>query len=161
MNKIYPYYGASGVIDYVESFIFDGDFILLGEDGENIESRVLPLAFRVSGKFWVNNHAHVFEARKGFDIDFLTELLEATDYKGITIGSAQPKITQVGLHRLQFAVPKFSEQVRISTVMRGLYEILRSEGEEYEKLKELKQGLMQDLLTGRVRVKVPEEEPRC
>src|SRR5690348_5308875 len=61
MRGSYPYYGASGIIDYVNDFIFDGEIILLGEDGENIVSRNLPLAFKVVGKCWVNNHAHVIQ----------------------------------------------------------------------------------------------------
>ena len=59
MKGVYRYYGASGIVDYVNDYLFDGEYILLGEDGENILSRSLPLAFKVTGKFWVNNHAHV------------------------------------------------------------------------------------------------------
>jgi type I restriction enzyme, S subunit len=77
MRGIYPYYGASGIVDYVNDYLFDEDLILLGEDGENILSRNTRLAFRVSGKIWVNNHAHVLRARDSFDIGFLTEYLES------------------------------------------------------------------------------------
>ena len=72
ISGTYPYYGASGIIDYVNNYIFDDDLILLGEDGENILSRNTPLAFRVSGKIWVNNHAHVLKPKSNFNIDFLT-----------------------------------------------------------------------------------------
>src|SRR5690606_38933368 len=72
----YPYYGASGIIDYVEDYIFDDELILLGEDGENILSRNLPLAFLVKGKIWVNNHAHVLKPKEDFHIKFLCEYLE-------------------------------------------------------------------------------------
>ena len=71
ISGIYPYYGASGIVDYVNDFIFDDELILLGEDGENILSRNLPLAFKVSGKIWVNNHAHILKAIKENDIKYL------------------------------------------------------------------------------------------
>jgi type I restriction enzyme S subunit len=72
MKGVFPYYGASGIVDYVNSYLFDEELILLGEDGENILSRNLPLAFRVSGKIWVNNHAHVLRPTKKADIGYLT-----------------------------------------------------------------------------------------
>ncbi|WP_019868286.1 restriction endonuclease subunit S [Methylovulum miyakonense] len=72
----YPYYGASGIIDYINDFIFDEDLILLGEDGENIVSRNLPLVFKVSGKCWVNNHAHVLKPNKPHHLDFLVQYME-------------------------------------------------------------------------------------
>lgn len=148
----YPYYGASGVIDHIDDFIFDGEFILLGEDGENVISRQLPLAFRVSGQFWVNNHAHVFSPLPGNDIRFLTHLLQFTDYSSIVLGSAQPKLTQAGLNRLRFKVPPLDDQVRIADLLEGSESRLRAERKHLAKLQVLKVGLMDDLLTGRVRV---------
>jgi type I restriction enzyme, S subunit len=87
----YPYYGASGIIDYVNDYIFDEEIILLGEDGENIVSRNLPLAFRVSEKCWVNNHAHVIKPNEFTDIGFLTHYLESISYLEYNTGTAQPK----------------------------------------------------------------------
>jgi type I restriction enzyme, S subunit len=155
----YPYYGASGVIDYVDDFLFDGDFILLGEDGENVVSRQLPLAFRVRGKFWVNNHAHVFSPLPGNDISFLTYLLEFTDYSRSVLGSAQPKLTQAGLSRLLFRVPPLAEQIRIATALDAAVSQIVAERERQTKLRQLKHGLSNDLLTARVRVSVPEDAP--
>ena len=80
MKGEYPYYGASGIIDYVNSYIFDEELILLGEDGENIISRNSPLAFRVSGKCWINNHAHVIVPNSDTNIDFLAHNLEKINY---------------------------------------------------------------------------------
>jgi type I restriction enzyme S subunit len=148
----YRYYGASGVIDHVDDFIFDGDFILLGEDGENVVSRQLPLAFRVRGQFWVNNHAHVFSPLPDNDIRFLTHLLEHTNYSSVVIGSAQPKLTQAGLGRLRFAVPPFDEQVRIADTLETVGERDQAEREGLAKLRQLKQGLLADLLKGSVLV---------
>ena len=79
MDKIYDYYGASGVIDQVDDYIFDGEYILLGEDGANLLARSSPLAFQARGKFWVNNHAHILRPKNG-NIDYYTYLLESIDY---------------------------------------------------------------------------------
>ncbi|MFL9885134.1 restriction endonuclease subunit S [Paraburkholderia agricolaris] len=159
----YPYYGASGVIDWIDEFIFDGDFILLGEDGENVVSRNLPLAFRATGKIWVNNHAHVFQPKSDFDIQFLVELLESIDYSHLASGTAQPKITQQALRQLRFAVPPYAEQRRIGAVLAALESKLALLRDKLDNYQTLKSGLMQKLLTGEWRVKVetavPEAEP--
>ena len=63
---IFPYYGASGIIDYIDDFLFDGEFVLISEDGENLKSRQTPIAFKTTGKFWVNNHAHILKGKKDF-----------------------------------------------------------------------------------------------
>lgn len=148
----YPYYGASGIIDWIDGYIFDGEFVLLGEDGENVVSRNLPLAFRASGKIWVNNHAHVLEPLAGTDVRFLEELLEHTNYDDIVAGSAQPKITQTGLTRLRFPLPPTHEQRRIGEILSGQKQHLQGHLNSVIKLRRLKAGLMQDLLSGRVSV---------
>ncbi len=76
----YPYYGASGIIDYINDYIFDEDLILLGEDGENIVSRNLPLVFKVSGRCWVNNHAHVMKPKAPNHLEFLVQYMESLSY---------------------------------------------------------------------------------
>jgi type I restriction enzyme S subunit len=83
-----PYYGASGIVDYVNSFLFDEDLILLGEDGENILSRNCRLAFKISGKTWVNNHAHVLRPKPGMSLDYLANFLESRDYAQYNTGTA-------------------------------------------------------------------------
>ncbi len=152
MKGVYPYYGASGIIDYISDYIFDGEYILLGEDGENVVSRNLPLAFRANGKFWVNNHAHVFEPKEGVDIRYIEELLEFTDYSQIVLGSAQPKITQDGLSRLWFPIPPNEEQSRIADILNSHATRINKEKNYLSKVAELKKGLMHDLITGKVRI---------
>jgi type I restriction enzyme S subunit len=149
----FPYYGASGVIDSIDDYLFDGTYVLLGEDGENVVSRNLPLAFVVTGKFWPNNHAHVYEPQPGIKAGFLVELLETSDFSGIVSGSAQPKLTQEALRRLRFAVPPPPEQELILKLIEASNEALRSEKQQLEKLNQMKSGLAADLLTGRVRVR--------
>jgi type I restriction enzyme S subunit len=148
----FPYYGASGPIDWIDDYLFEGDYVLLGEDGENVISRRSALAFTVSGRFWVNNHAHIYEPMPGVDSGFLTELLEATDYSRFVSGSAQPKLTQEGLGHVKFAVPLGAEQRRIASVLKDLDQRLSSERDSLAKAAALKQGVSEDLLTGHVRV---------
>ncbi|WP_293653493.1 restriction endonuclease subunit S [Thiolapillus sp.] len=77
----YPYYGASGIVDYVDSYIFDGEFLLLAEDGENLRSQNLPIAFLAKGKFWANNHAHVLQGKYGNNTQFLCYALQVVDIR--------------------------------------------------------------------------------
>jgi len=108
----YPYYGASGIIDYVDDFLFEGEFILVGEDGANILSRSSPLAFIATGKFWVNNHAHILKVTDG-EIQYFSEQLELNDFSTIASGSAQPKLTKEALGNLRIIVPNIQEQKSI------------------------------------------------
>ena len=154
IQGIYRYYGASGIIDYVENYIFDGRYILLGEDGENVLSRNLPLAFIVEGKFWVNNHAHILQPNEQMDIGFLCEYLESLDYKNIASGSAQPKITKSALNDIRVKIPPRDEQDEIVKMLSSMDETLKSIKEKLAQTQSLKKCLMQDLLTGKVRVQV-------
>lgn len=156
-----PYYGASGIIDYIDRFLFDDELVLLGEDGENVLSRNLPLAFKISGRSWVNNHAHVLKPTACVNIDFLTEYLESCDYSRIVSGSAQPKITQNKLAPMKVKNPPRQEQDRIAFRLKSIAAGIVNEKKGADKLKLLKTALMQDLLTGKVRVKLDEAEEGC
>ena len=101
----YPYYGASGIVDYVEDYIFDGDFLLVSEDGANLLARSTPIAFSISGKNWVNNHAHVlkfdtYELRRYVEI-----YLNSIDLSKYISGGAQPKLNQENLNKIPIPVP--------------------------------------------------------
>jgi type I restriction enzyme S subunit len=148
----YPYYGASGIIDWIDDYIFNDELILVGEDGENVISRNLPLAFRVKGKCWVNNHAHVYKPLINVNITFLEELLESIDYSRFISGSAQPKLTQSILNKIPLPIPPSDEQQRIGSIIDVYNNLLFNEIMALKKFQILKQGLMQDLLTGEVRV---------
>jgi type I restriction enzyme S subunit len=151
-HGIYPYYGASGIIDFIDDYLFDGNFVLIGEDGENLRSRQLPLAFIATGKFWVNNHAHILEPMPDTDVRFLAILLEAQDYIPWLLGSAQPKLTQRNLEQVPLRIPTPREQSMISDRLAALDTELESEIANVEKLRHIKSGLTADLLSGRVRV---------
>jgi type I restriction enzyme S subunit len=113
MKGDYPYYGASGIIDYVNGFLFDGDYLLIGEDGANLVSRSKPIAFKASGKFWVNNHAHVLEIEGGIPIEFVEAHINGIDLVPYVTGSAQPKLTQKKLDIIPIPLPPLSEQIAI------------------------------------------------
>ena len=143
----YPYYGASGIIDYVDNYIFNDELILLGEDGENILSRNLPLAFIVSGKVWVNNHAHVMKPNKDFNIYFLTEFLESLDYSLLNSGTAQPKLNKQSCLKIKVVKPPLQEQQAIATALSDVDTLIGELDALIEKKKAIKKGAMQQLLT--------------
>ncbi|MGZ5075058.1 MAG: restriction endonuclease subunit S [Methylobacter sp.] len=152
MRGDYRYYGASGVVDYVNDYLFDGSYILLGEDGENILSRNLPLAFRVNGKFWVNNHAHVMQPKDGFDIDYLTAFLESLDYSLLNSGTAQPKLNKQSCLSVKVAKPTKSEQTAIANALSDVDALITSLEKLITKKRAIKTAAMQQLLTGKKRL---------
>lgn len=113
----YPYWGASGVVDHVDGYLFDYQTLLVSEDGENLRSRKTPIAFLVSGKYWVNNHAHVLRAKPDFDLRFLAYAVEQSDISGFITGSTQPKLTAGNLSKLPVWCPPLPEQRRIAGVL--------------------------------------------
>lgn len=151
-ERVYDYYGASGVIDKVESYLFDGEYILLGEDGANLLTRSTALAFKATGKFWVNNHAHILKPRKG-NLDFYVELLECIDYSVWVSGSAQPKLTAENLGNMHLPVPPQHEQDEISAYIIKTKE--RSEAvvskikSEVQLLDEYRTALINEVVTGK------------
>ena len=111
----YPYYGASGIVDYVDSYIFDEDLLLVSEDGANLKARSKPIAFSTSGRVWVNNHAHVLKVESSFYQKFLEEYLNSLDLEPYLVGSTQPKLNQSGL--LSIPVPLPTEQALERSVL--------------------------------------------
>lgn len=153
MKGSIPYYGASGIIDYVNDYLFDENLILLGEDGENILSRNSRLAFQISGKTWVNNHAHVLRPNTDVCLNFLTELLESLDYETFNSGTAQPKLTKDTCSRLTFAFPPTkAEQQAIADALSDADALIESLEQLIAKKRQIKQGVMQELLTGKRRL---------
>lgn len=124
-ERIYDYYGASGVIDKVEDYIFEGRYILLAEDGANLLTRSKPLAFFASGKFWVNNHAHILKPIRGNEF-FWVHSLEAQDFSLAVTGSAQPKLSMQNLGRFQIPVPPEKEQDEIADYLESKLKELNS-----------------------------------
>ena len=152
MQGSIPYYGASGIVDYVNDYIFDDDLILLGEDGENILSRNVPLAFRISGKTWVNNHAHVLKPNPETSIGYLTDYLESLNYETLNSGTAQPKLNKQKCSAISVAVPPLPEQRAIATALSDADAFLAALDRIIAKQRDLKQAAMQQLLTGQTRL---------
>ena len=112
-NKVYNYYGAAGIIDKVDGFIFDEKLLLIGEDGANLLSRSKDNAFFAEGKYWVNNHAHVLDATDKDLLDFVALVINAMKLDDYITGSAQPKLSQDNLNKIPIALPPLQEQIRI------------------------------------------------
>ncbi len=109
----YPYYGASGIVDYVESYIFDGNYLLISEDGANLLARSTPIAFSIEGKNWVNNHAHVLKF-ENMDTQRIVELyLNSIDLTPWISGAAQPKLNQDNLNKIPIPIPSLDRQLSI------------------------------------------------
>ena len=110
---IYRYYGAQGVIDHIDDFIFDGTYLLIAEDGENLKSKKQNIAQVVEGKFWVNNHAHIVQGNELCDTRYLCYLLNSMDLSGYVTGSAQPKLSQANLNAVTLFLPPIFIQKKI------------------------------------------------
>jgi len=117
----YPYYGASGVIDSIDDFLFDGRYLLVAEDGANLLSRSTPIAFRASGRFWVNNHAHVVTTKGGMPLEYMEIFLNSLDLQRYVTGTAQPKLTQGALNGIPVSVPPLVEQAEIVRRVEALF----------------------------------------
>ncbi|MEF3310078.1 restriction endonuclease subunit S [Paenibacillus sp. GYB004] len=149
----FDYYGASGVIDKVDEYIFDDELILLAEDGANLVMRNLKLAIIAKGKFWVNNHAHILKPING-NIDFLAHLLESIDYRPWISGAAQPKLTKDRLMGISIAVPSKDEQDAIASFIenetRNLDIAIQTTLQEIELITEYRTRLISDVVTGQI-----------
>ena len=110
----YPYYGAQGVIDYIDDYIFDGEYLLIAEDGENLKSKKQNIAQIAKGKYWVNNHAHIVESNGSCDIQYMCYLLNLMDLSAYVTGSAQPKLNQENLQKIEIRLPVLEEQKKVA-----------------------------------------------
>ncbi|MBR0305112.1 MAG: restriction endonuclease subunit S [Bacteroidales bacterium] len=153
MKGEFPYYGASGIIDYVNDYLFDDDLILLGEDGANIINRSTPLAFLVSGKVWVNNHAHVLKSKDQYNRYFICQYLESLTYDKYNTGTAQPKLNREICENIPVLIPFKDEQDKIAALLSLWDTAIEKQISLIEKLTLRKRGLMQQLLTGEKRLK--------
>lgn len=113
----YPYYGASGIVDYVDDYIFDGDYLLISEDGANLLARVTPIAFSISGRNWVNNHAHVLHFDTYVTRRFVEFYLNHINLEKYISSAAQPKLTQDNLNKIPIPFPTIEEQTRIVSIL--------------------------------------------
>ena len=141
----YPYYGASGIIDYIDDYLFEGESILLGEDGANIINRNSRLAFIAKGKYWVNNHAHIMKANADNLNYFICEYLESLDYSKICAGSAQPKLTQDVIRNLIINAPCKEEQQKIADCLSSLDSLIQTQQKVVTTWQQRKKALLQQM----------------
>ena len=144
-KRLYPYYGASGIIDYIDEYIFDGDYILLSEDGANIIDRNYRVAFIANGKIWVNNHAHVLQPHKEMNINFLSEALERINYAIYNTGTTMPKLNQEICRKINLNVPSLSEQNKIGNLLYLLNERIATQNRLIEDLKKLRCAIIENV----------------
>lgn len=141
----YPYYGAQGVIDSIDEFIFDGRFILVPEDGENLRSRKLPVAYLAAGQFWVNNHAHVIRGKPGIANDrFIQSALEAADIGAFVTGAAQPKLSQANLRQLPILLPSIEDQQTVAAVLDAINDLIEHNQQRIELLERVAQAIYEE-----------------
>ena len=141
----YPYYGASGIIDYINDYLFDENLVLLSEDGANIIDRNYPVCFIATGKYWVNNHAHVLKVKAGIIDKFICESLERLDYTKFNTGTAQPKLNQDICQKIMITIPNEDEQKCISEFLDRINNIITLHQHKITNLIFKKKALLQKL----------------
>lgn len=152
----YPYCGANGVLDHIDDYMIDDDVILLAEDGGNFDQwATRPIAYRMSGKMWVNNHAHVLKARSGHDTGFLFYALEHRDITPFISSGTRSKLTRAELVRIEILMPDSPvEQHAIAQVLVDIDAEIEALRQRLEKARAIRAAVVQQLLTGRVRMPV-------
>lgn len=133
----YPYYGANGIQDYVADYIFDDELVLLAEDGGNFGSKTKPIAYRVSGKCWVNNHAHVLKPKKDFNVDYLCYSLMFYNTDGLVNGATRQKLTQATMRQMLIPQRAYQEQCDIVAQMNKVNLIIKTRQNQLQKLDKL------------------------
>ena len=160
-ERRYDYYGASGVIDKVDDYLFDDELLLIAEDGANLVLRSLPLAIIARGKFWVNNHAHILKPRRG-NLEFLAAVMEGLNYIPWISGAAQPKLTQERLMNITIAVPSRSEQDEIMSKIESqtskLSTAIDTARRQVEFMAEYRASLIAHVVTGKLDVRAAAEQ---
>lgn len=141
----YPYYGATGIIDYINNYLFDDELILLSEDGANLLDRTYPICYLVKGKIWVNNHAHVLKPSSEINLSFLKDSLERLDYSTFNTGMAMPKLNRKACENIPLLIPSKEEQENIGTFFDQLDRFITLHEQQLNLLKEQKKGLLQKM----------------
>lgn len=152
MQKIYPYYGAAELMDYVDDYLFDGVYLLLGEDGSVMTPKGKPVLQYVWGKFWVNNHAHVLQGKMPFSTEYLHLMFGQMDITGIVTGAAQPKISQGRLLKKKTIIPNLDLVKQFDEIIQPIYKIIRNLKESNQNLTKQRDLLLPRLMSGKLEV---------
>ena len=151
-KRIYPYYGAASLMDYVDEYIFDGKYLLLGEDGTVVDDAGYPILQYVWGKFWVNNHAHILTGCLGHSVESLLLLFKRTSVKSIVTGAVQPKISQANLRSVQVVIPPHNEMDTFNKSICPLFAQIRQNQDQNKVLAALRDTLLPYLMSGKIDV---------
>lgn len=152
MDKIYPYYGATSCMDYVDDYIFDGIYTLIGEDGSVVKENGLPYMQYVWGKMWVNNHAHILQGKNGYSTEMIHALLSITNIKFLVTGAVQAKLSQGNMQKILVAIPPKNVLDEIRPVIDNLYSKIRINTDENSRLSLLRDTLLPRLISGELEV---------
>ncbi|WP_300935512.1 restriction endonuclease subunit S, partial [uncultured Muribaculum sp.] len=162
-NKIYDYYGAAGVIDKVDSYLFDERLLLVGEDGANLLSRSKNNAFFADGKYWVNNHAHVLDATNKKILDFVAIVINSMKLDDYITGSAQPKLSQDNLNKIPISLPPLAEQERITAEIERWFALIdqieQGKSDLQATIKQAKSKILDLAIHGKLVPQDPNDEP--
>jgi len=152
MKKIYPYYGATSIMDYVDKYIFDGTYLLMGEDGSVMDDKGYPYLQYVFGKFWSNNHAHVMQGKNNFSTEMLHCLLLKKNISPIVTGAVQAKISQANMRKILITQPPHEITIIFSSLIKPIYEIRKKNESENQRLSILRDTLLPKLMSGELKI---------
>ena len=152
MAKIYPYYGATSVMDYVDNYLFDGIYLLLGEDGTVVDSLGFPILQYVYGQFWVNNHAHIITGKEGFSVEELYLFFSLTNIKSIVTGAVQQKVSQQNLKKVPAIIPSKDALSAFDELIQPIFSQIRNLRDENARLADLRDTLLPKLMSGELDV---------
>lgn len=152
MDKIYPYYGATSCMDYVDDYLFDGIYTLIGEDGSVVKEDGLPYMQYVWGKLWVNNHAHILQGKNGFSTEMLHVMLSTTNIRHLVTGAVQAKLSQANMQKILVAIPSTNILDEIRPKFDKLYQLIRKNEDESHRLSQLRDTLLPRLMSGKLKV---------
>lgn len=152
MEKIYPYYGATSLMDYVDNYLFDGIYLLLGEDGTVVNNLGFPILQYVYGQFWVNNHAHIITGKEGFSVEELYLLFSLTNIKSIVTGAVQQKVSQQNLKKVPAIIPSKEVLSAFDDIIQPIFAQIRILRDENTRLTNLRDALLPKLMYGEIDV---------
>ncbi|MFA5871419.1 MAG: restriction endonuclease subunit S [Parcubacteria group bacterium] len=149
----YPYYGATSIMDYVDDYIFDGTYVLLGEDGSVARENGSPFVQYVSGKIWVNNHAHVLQGKNGFSTEHVKVFLDQLDIMPFVTGAVQPKLNQANMNSIPMAVPDQKTLGKFNEVLEVIFGMILDNEKRNRNMEQIRDSLLPRLMSGKIRVR--------
>lgn len=152
MAKVYPYYGATSLMDYVDNYLFDGIYLLLGEDGTVVDGLGFPILQYVYGQFWVNNHAHIITGKEGFSVEELYLFFSLTNIKSIVTGAVQQKVSQQNLKKVPAIIPSKQALSAFDEIIQPIFAQIRNLRDENANLSQLRDTLLPKLMSGELDV---------